>query len=215
MLPKELLRKAVSRSLSHRLGFALTVELVLGLFSAGVIALFAQKVEEVVDGESRWFEEAALVWIKDNFLAWLDEPMLLGTALGYHLMILSLLVAGDLRLLPQRREDLRYAAPGGHGREHGPHRGPQEGLQRARPELFDSSYSFPSGHATLFVGFYGTLALLLAWRLEGFWRWTVATAGVVLVLLIDLSPHVLRRPLPGGRGRRLSRGASLHARPQG
>jgi hypothetical protein len=62
MLPKELLRKAVSRSLSHRLGFALTVELVLGLlFSAGVIALFAQIVEEVVDGESRWFDEAALL----------------------------------------------------------------------------------------------------------------------------------------------------------
>jgi PAP2 superfamily protein len=93
-------------------------------------------------------------------------------------------------------------------------------FQRARPELFDSGYyasgySFPSDHATLIVGFYGTLALLLTWRLEGFRRWTVATAGVVLVLLIGLSPHVLRRPLPGGHGRRLSRGASLHARPQG
>jgi undecaprenyl-diphosphatase len=37
------------------------------------------------------------------------------------------------------------------------------------------------------VGFYGTLALLLAWRLEGFWRWTLVAAGVALVLLISFS----------------------------
>src|SRR5215204_3767162 len=46
-------------------------------------------------------------------------------------------------------------------------------LQRARPELFDASYatslySFPSAHGTVAAGFYGTPALLLAWRLKGF-----------------------------------------------
>jgi undecaprenyl-diphosphatase len=68
MLRRELLRKEVSRRLSRRLGFVLTVELVLGLLlSVGVIWLFAQIVEEVVDGESRWFDEAVLLWINDNF----------------------------------------------------------------------------------------------------------------------------------------------------
>ncbi len=65
-------------------------------------------------------------------------------------------------------------------------------LQRPRPELFDSGYSaslysFSSAHATVAVGFYGTLALLLAWRLKGFWRWAVAASGLLLILLIGFS----------------------------
>ncbi len=48
-----MLRREVSRRLSRWLGFVLTVELVLGLLlSVGVIWLFAQIVEEVIDGES-------------------------------------------------------------------------------------------------------------------------------------------------------------------
>jgi len=50
----------VSRRLLRRLGFMLGVELVLGpLLSLGVIWLFAQTAEEVVDGGSRWINEAA------------------------------------------------------------------------------------------------------------------------------------------------------------
>jgi undecaprenyl-diphosphatase len=163
-----MLRKEVSRSLSRWLGFVLTVELVLGLLlSVGVIWLFAQLVEEVIDGESRRFDETVLLWIYANFPAWLDEPMLLGTALGYYLVILPLLAAVtyafyrkgariSATLLPVSTvgsmfltEILKWVC------------------QRARPELFDSGYyasgySFPSGHATLAVGFYGTLTLLLA-----------------------------------------------------
>ncbi len=65
-------------------------------------------------------------------------------------------------------------------------------FERSRPELFDSvygvsGYSFPSGHATFAAGFYGTLTLLVAWRLKGLWRWTVAAVGVALVLLIGFS----------------------------
>ena len=59
---KELLRKEVSRGLSRRLGFVLTVEIVLSLLlSPGVIWFLAQIVEEVVDGGSRRFNEAALL----------------------------------------------------------------------------------------------------------------------------------------------------------
>jgi hypothetical protein len=65
-----LLRKEVSRGLSRRLGFVLTVEIVLSLLlSPGVIWFLAQIVEEVVDGGSRRFNEAALLWIDVNLSA--------------------------------------------------------------------------------------------------------------------------------------------------
>jgi membrane-associated phospholipid phosphatase len=65
-------------------------------------------------------------------------------------------------------------------------------FQRARPELFASGYiasfcSFPSDHATVAVGFYGTLTLLVAWRVKVFWRWAVTVASIILVLLIGFS----------------------------
>jgi undecaprenyl-diphosphatase len=65
-------------------------------------------------------------------------------------------------------------------------------FQRARPELFDSGYhasfySFPSGHATVAVGLYGMLTVVLAYRLQGTARWAVAVSGILVVLLIGIS----------------------------
>jgi len=65
-------------------------------------------------------------------------------------------------------------------------------FRRARPELFDSDYqasfySFPSGHATVAVGLYGMLTLVLAYRLRGTARWAVAVSGILVVLLISFS----------------------------
>jgi undecaprenyl-diphosphatase len=37
------------------------------------------------------------------------------------------------------------------------------------------------------VGFYGMVAILVAWRLRGFRRWAVVSAGFFLVLLIGYS----------------------------
>ncbi len=194
MLRREFLRKQVSSRLSRRLGFALTVQLAAGLLlSLGVIVLFVQIVDEVfVEDETRRFDEAVLLWIQNHSPDWFYGPMLFVTALGYYWVVLPLLglatyafyrtgfkvsaallltsVAGGLLLTTALKSV----------------------FQRARPEFFDSGYaasfySFPSGHATLAVGFYGTLALLVAWRLEGFWRWAVAVAGVALVLLIGFS----------------------------
>jgi undecaprenyl-diphosphatase len=53
--------------------------------------------------------------------------------------------------------------------------GLKNAFQRSRLKLFDSGYaasfySSPSGHATIAVGFYGTLALLVAWRTTRFRR---------------------------------------------
>lgn len=65
-------------------------------------------------------------------------------------------------------------------------------FQRSRPELFQTGYeagfySFPSGHATVAVGFYGMLALILAYQARGALRWIIGAAGVVLVILIGFS----------------------------
>ncbi len=193
MLHKEFRRKEISHRLSRRLGFVLTVELAAGLLlSIGVIAVFAEIVEEVVEGESRFFDEAVLLWIKAHFPDWLDGPMLFFTALGYYWVVLPLLALAVYtfhRLGARISAALLLISTAG-------------GLiltitlksllQRTRPELFDSGYttslySFPSAHATVAAGFYGTLALPLDWRLTGFWRWTVVASGIVLVLLIGFS----------------------------
>jgi undecaprenyl-diphosphatase len=193
MLRRELLRKEISRRLSRRLGLTITVDLAAGLLlSLGVIALFAKIVEDVVEGESRRFDETVLLWINANLPDWLYEPMLFVTALGYYWVVLPLLAVAVYVFHHKRRKIsaalLMVATVGSVVLS----TALKDVLQRTRPELFDagytaSGYSFPSGHATIAVGFYGTLTLLVAWRLRGSWRWTIAAAGTILVLLIGFS----------------------------
>nr|WP_321271049.1 VTT domain-containing protein [uncultured Tolumonas sp.] len=68
-------------------------------------------------------------------------------------------------------------------------------FQRLRPieaSLLESSYSFPSGHATEAVAFYGFIGYLLI-RTTRSWKWQVRLffAFLVLVVLIGLSRIVL------------------------
>ena len=193
MLSKKLLRKEINARLSNRLGQTLTVGLALGLLaSLGVIYLFVGITEEVVEGESRRFDVLALLWIDAHSPDWLSAPMRLVTALGYYWVVTPLLVLCAYAFYRRGRRiaaALLVISTGG-------------GMvlttvlksvfERARPELFESGYtasfySFPSGHATVAVGFYGTLAVLAAWRMRGFRRWAVVAAGAFLVLLIGFS----------------------------
>ncbi len=193
MLNKDLLRKEINQGISRRLGLTLTVQLLSGLLlSLGVIALFAKIVEDVVEGESRRFDETVLLWIHTNSPTWLDEPMRIITALGYYWVVLPLLVAFAYAFYYRGRKVsaalLVVSTLGGVVLT----TALKTVFKRVRPELFDSGYtasfySFPSGHATVAVGFYGTLTLLLAWRLTGVRRWMVVAAGVSLVLLIGFS----------------------------
>jgi undecaprenyl-diphosphatase len=186
-------RAEIFRKLAGRLTLAAAVWLAVGLAtSASVIWAFAEVAGAVVEGDSRRFDRAALIWIHAHSPEWLADPMRLVTALGYYWVVLPLLVAAVLVFY---RKGWRLSATlllvstvGGallttilkavFG--------------RARPDLFDagytaSFYSFPSGHATVAVGFYGTLTLILAYRLRGFARWAVVACGVALVLLIGFS----------------------------
>jgi undecaprenyl-diphosphatase len=193
VLSRDLLRKEISTRISRWLGLALTVQLVLGLLlSLGVIALFANIVEEVAEGESSRFDKMVLLWIHWYSPNWLDGVMRFVTALGYYWVVIPLLAVATYAFYRKGRTIaaglLVVSTVGGIVLT----TALKTVFQRDRPELFDlgytaSFYSFPSGHATIAVGFYGTLTLLVAWRLRGFRRWAVVLVGVALVLLIGFS----------------------------
>jgi undecaprenyl-diphosphatase len=186
-------RGEIVRRLADRLTLAAVVWLAVGLAtSAFVIWAFAELADGVVEGESRRFDRAVLLWIHTQSPEWLDGPMRLVTALGYYEIVLPLLagvvfvfylkgwrLSATLLLVSTIGGSLLTAVL-------------KAVFGRARPELFDSGYtasfySFPSGHATVAVGFYGALTLILAYRLRGFARWAVVIVGILLVLLIGFS----------------------------
>ena len=162
MLRREFLRKEINRRLSRRLGVTLTIELVLGfLLSTGVIVLFAKIVEDVVEGESRRFDNAVLLWIHANSPDWLAGPMHVVTALGYYWVVLPLLAVA---VYVFHREGAMISAA-----------------------LLVLATAGSAALSTTLKSVVGTLTLLAAWRLEGLWRWAVAVTGVAIVLLIGFS----------------------------
>ncbi len=186
-------RREVLRWLADRLTVVAVLWLAAGLaFSAFVIWAFVELADGVLEGDSRAFDRAVLLWIHQNFPGWLDGPMRLVTALGYYYVVLPLLAV--VVYLFYRRgwrlsAVLLAVSTGGSAVLTTVLKGV---FKRARPELFDSGYdasfySFPSGHATVAVGFYGMLTLVLAYRLRGRARWAVVVSGVLVVLLIGFS----------------------------
>jgi undecaprenyl-diphosphatase len=186
-------RREVLRWLADRLTVVAALWLAAGLaFSAFVIWAFVELADGVLEGDSRAFDRAVLLWIHQNFPGWLDGPMRLVTALGYYYVVLPLLAV--VVYLFYRRgwrlsAVLLAVSTGGSAVLTTVLKGV---FKRARPELFDSGYdasfySFPSGHATVAVGFYGMLTLVLAYRLRGRARWAVVVSGVLVVLLIGFS----------------------------
>ncbi len=196
---KDLLRRYLARyggtvrELVGRLTLAAAVWLAVGLgTSVFVVWAFAELTEEVIEGESRRFDRAVLLWIGANAPDWLDGPMRFVTALGYYWVVLPLLVVAVVAfylanwrlsavlLLVSTAGSVVLTTV------------LKAVFQRARPEMIDSGYaasfySFPSGHATVAAGFYGALTLILAYRLRGAARWAVVVFGTVLVLLIGFS----------------------------
>jgi undecaprenyl-diphosphatase len=181
------------RMLADRLTLAAAVWLAVGLASSVfVVWAFAELTEEVIEGESRRFDRAVLLWIGANFPDWLEGPMRFFTALGYYWVVLPLLavaVAGfylanwrlsAVALLVSTAGSMVLTTV------------LKAVFRRARPEILDSGYtasfySFPSGHATVAAGFYGALTLMLAFHLRGAARWAVVVFGTTLVLLIGFS----------------------------
>jgi len=172
---------------------ALSLQLLLGLaLSLGLLLAFLELSEEVLEGESRRVDEAVLRGIAALSPEWLDVPMRIITALGYYWFVLPALVFTAYLFYRSGygiSATLLAVSTGGSVVLTTVLKAV---FRRARPEIIDSGYeatfySFPSGHATVAVGFYGALALLLALRLESPWRWVVAAAGAAVVLLIGFS----------------------------
>lgn len=181
------------RVAADRLTVAAAVWLFVGLSaSAFVVWGFAEITEEVVEGESRAFDRAVLLWIDSNVPAWMDGPMRAVTMLGYYKVVLPLLaVSAALFYFVRWRLSavlLLVSTAGGIFLT----TVLKAVFRRTRPEVIDSGYtasfySFPSGHATVAVGFYGALTLILAYRLRGTARWAVVAVGAILVLAIGFS----------------------------
>src|SRR5215217_8228672 len=184
-------RREILRWVADRLTVVAAAWLAAGLaFSAFVIWAFTELADVVVEGESRAFDRAVLLWIHTIFPSWLDGPMRIITALGYYWLVLLVVVvplfyqrgwrlSAILLLVSTAGSAVLTTVL-------------KSVFQRARPELFDSGYqasfySFPSGHATVAVGLYGMLTLVLAYRLRGRARWAVAVSGILVVLLIGFS----------------------------
>ena len=185
--------KEILRWISERLTVVAAVWLVVGLAASTFVTwAFFELADEVLEGDSRAFDRAVLLWIHDNFPDWLDGPMRLATALGYYYVVVPLLAAAVILfyLKGWRLSAVLLVVSTG---------GSivlttvlKAVFQRTRPELFESGYqasfySFPSGHATVAVGLYGMLTVILAYRLRGAARWAVAACGLLVVLLIGLS----------------------------
>ncbi len=186
-------QRELIRWLADRLTVVSVVWLAAGLaFSIFVVWAFTELADEVVEGESRAFDRAVLLWIHTTFPDWLEGTMHIVTALGDYWVVLPLLAAvialfyrkgwrlsATLLLVSTAGSVVLTTVL-------------KALFRRARPELFDagyqaSFYSFPSGHATVAVGLYGMLTLVLAYRLRGRARWAVAVSGIIVVLLIGFS----------------------------
>lgn len=190
--PKGALRE-LRRVAADRLTVAAVVWLAAGLAaSAFVVWAFAEITEEVIDGESRAFDRAVLLWIEANVPAWLDGPMRAVTTLGYYRVVLPLLavVSSGFYLRGWRLSAIMLAVSTAGGIFLTTVL--KAVFRRARPEIIDSGYaagfySFPSGHATVAVGFYGALALILAYHLRGPARVGVLLSGAAVALLVGFS----------------------------
>ena len=158
--------------LASRLTAAAIVWLAAGpAFSAFVVWGFEKITEEVVEGESRAFDRAVLLWIGTNVPEWMSGPMRAVTASGYYSVVLPLLALIVLAFLTTVLKIV---------------------FRRARPEVIDSGYtagfySFSSGHATVAVGLYEALTLILTYHLRSPADWAVVALGTAVVLLIGFS----------------------------
>jgi membrane-associated phospholipid phosphatase len=180
--------RAVARYIS-----ALGVELVAGLALLTACAwVFGAIAEDVVEGDTRadtrfagWLHERATPGWTDFFEAvtWLGNvPVLISITLISALVLWRSRRTSELLLLLLAFIGAEILTLG-----------LKLGFQRERPFFADplateSTYSFPSGHASISLAVYGTLGFILARHLAtARTRITTLAAAAALVLLIGFS----------------------------
>lgn len=166
----------------------------------GTVFVFARLVDEVVQGETRAFDEAVLLVLRDRINlsdpigpAWLQIMFRDITSLGGHAVVtlITLAVIGYLLMDGKRGAALLVLASVGGGAVLSSLL--KLGIDRPRPDLVAhlvevSTASFPSGHATLAAVTYLTLGALLS-RVEArrSAKIYVLTVAVALTFLIGIS----------------------------
>jgi len=170
------------------------VGLVVGFLASSAVLLgFVEIiVEDSLMESSRWLDITVPLWVRSTLPLWLDVPLRAITALGYYWVVVPLALLFAYLFYRQGLELYAVLLPISSAGAALLATFLKYLFQRPRPELFESDYtasfySFPSGHATIAVAFYGTLALLVALRLQGWRRWALLVAGATLALLLGLS----------------------------
>ncbi|HVJ37712.1 MAG TPA: phosphatase PAP2 family protein [Stenotrophomonas sp.] len=156
------------------------------LLPLGVFANLAEEVHELED----FFFDDPLLW---HLRAWassgLDGFFVLVSKLGYQWGLIpadTLVVLLLLGLRRWREASFAFLAFVGSALLNV---GAKHFFQRQRPSLWESiapesTFSFPSGHA---MGSMTLAAVLVALAWQTRWRWPVAIAAVLFVLLVGLS----------------------------
>jgi len=156
-----------------------------------LVLAFAELAEEVMQGETRAFDEAVLLWMHEHARPWLTVAALEVTALGSTVVVgMMVFVASVFLWLSRHRYSvlLLWVAMLGTGIIN---RTLKALFDRPRPDLFPwrtpyaAHESFPSGHAMTAMVAYATLAYLVS-RLEPDplpRRLMLGVAGAVIVLI--------------------------------
>lgn len=174
----------------RKTGLALLLSLALAV---GVLVFLSWLAEEVMEGDTRLFDEAVRAAVNHRARPQLTDAMRAVTYLGSTAVVTSLSACAfvALYLTRQRRAALLLLAT-------------MAGaavlnvtlklsFHRARPEPFfgiatPDSYSFPSGHALLSCCLFGTLAILVGRRTHGpAARAAVWVTAAKIVTLVGLS----------------------------
>lgn len=176
--------------LSRRFGWALLLGLALAV---AALLLFAGLADEVLEGDTRRFDEAVRLAVHQSASPPLTSLMWVATSLGSVAFLVLVGLCAVLGFLKAgwRRAALFFAVT-------------MAGaallnmvlklsFQRTRPAPFfdtplPSSYSFPSGHALMSFCFYGALAAIITIRTRSrTGRVAIWTLAALLVALIGLS----------------------------
>lgn len=184
------IRDAYQATRSRRLGglSAWYVGVFFVVFVASM-ALFAELVDEVSEGETLAVDEMILRWFKSLHNPWLDQFMSVATDAGGIIGIVSLLTILLGILAYHRRFRAVWQLALGVFGAVGINLILKTIFARTRPDLWEqivseSSYSFPSGHAMVSSAF-ALSAVLILWHTR--WRRLVVGLAIAYVLFIGAS----------------------------
>ena len=166
--------------------------LTLAVLLFGALWLFLGVLEDVITGDPLVYVDQGLYqFLQDLRTPWGDRLMVIVTELGDSVVI-ALVAVAVLAWLMWRRSwhaAWYWGAAVGFGQLAASMI--KLLLQRPRPiaDIYTgiSSYSFPSGHATMSMVVYGFLAVLIARHLSSSRRWIVYALAALLIISISIS----------------------------